>query len=54
MAWAWPPYCGAEFHGKVAGHPVVCDREQHPPDVMHHDSLTGFTWWGFRIGPGST
>lgn len=53
MAVAWQqPYCGAEFHGKVAGHPVICDREEHA-DGPHRDSGTGFCWWGFRIGPGT-
>lgn len=47
----WPPFCGQEFRGPVAGRPVVCDLERHPGDVMHRDSETGFQWWGFASYP---
>lgn len=47
----WQPYCGAEFHGKVAGHPLVCDRDLHK-DNLHRNSETGVAWWGFRT-PGA-
>lgn len=47
----WHPYCGAEFHGPVAGRPVVCDSENHPPNEMHRNSETGFCWWGFMSYP---
>jgi hypothetical protein len=49
----WHPYCGAEYHGQVAGDPVVCDSETHPPNVMHRHSGTGFRWWGFMSYPRS-
>jgi hypothetical protein len=48
--WA-APFCGEEFYGPVAGHPVVCDSEPHPDTVMHRNSESGFTWWGFMSYP---
>jgi hypothetical protein len=51
MATDWPPYCGAEYRGKVAGHPVICDLEAHAKSVMHRASDTGFQWWGFASYP---
>jgi len=47
----WQPYCGAEFHGPVAGRPVICDRERHPDGQMHRNSESGFEWWGFMSYP---
>jgi hypothetical protein len=49
----YPPYCGQEFNGPVAGVPVVCDSEAHPGSVMHRNSETGFRWWGFVSYPRS-
>jgi hypothetical protein len=51
MGTDWPPYCGAEFHGPVAGNPVICDLEAHGQSVMHQHSETGFRWWGFMSYP---
>ena len=47
----WQPYCGAEFHGPVAGKPVICDLEAHEASVMHRTSETGYQWWGFMSYP---
>lgn len=47
----WQPFCGHEFYGPVAGHPVVCDLERHGPHVMHCSSESGFRWWGFMSYP---
>lgn len=47
----WPPFCGAEYPGAVAGLPVICGRDVHPLTVRHRHDATGFQWWGFASYP---
>lgn len=43
----WKPYCGAVYPlEKVAGDPVICDRNPHDGATKHRNSETGFEWWG--------
>jgi hypothetical protein len=46
----WQPYCGAEFHGKVAGHTVICDLDTGHGN-RHFNEATGFEWWGHAHYP---
>jgi hypothetical protein len=42
----WFPYCGQEYPlERTAGRPVICDRSIHGPDVKHHNSELGWSWW---------
>lgn len=42
----WEPFCGVEYpQEKIAGDPIICDRDPHSEETKHLNSELGFEWW---------